>query len=86
MTAPTSTGAGMFATPSSAAVAAATPSSSLRPGSVNWAVKVRRPGLVSRARATSAVESMPLDRRAPTGTSERMWSRTDSRSASAISP
>ena len=29
-------------------------------------------GLNSRASATTAVESMPLDRNAPTGTSERM--------------
>ncbi len=85
MTSSTLTGAGMFATPSSAAEAAATPSSSVSPEPMNCAVKVRMLGLTSRARATSAVESMPLDSSAPTGTSERMWSRTDSRRASAIS-
>ena len=41
-------------------------------------------GLNSRASATTAVESMPLDRNAPTGTSERMCSRTLSRSVSRI--
>ena len=42
-------------------------------------------GLNSRASATTAVESMPLDRNAPTGTSERMCIRTLSRSVSRIS-
>ncbi len=41
-------------------------------------------GLNSRASATTAVESMPLDRNAPTGTSARMWMRTDSRRVSRI--
>jgi hypothetical protein len=47
-------------------------------------VKVRMLGLNSRASATTAVESMPLDRNAPTGTSERMCTRTLSRSVSRI--
>jgi hypothetical protein len=47
-------------------------------------VKVRMFGLNSLDRATTAVESMPLDRNAPTGTSARMWMRTLSRSVSRI--
>ena len=47
-------------------------------------VKVRMFGLNSRASATTAVESMPLERKAPTGTSERMCMRTLSRSVSRI--
>jgi hypothetical protein len=55
---------------------------SLYPGTSYPTVKVRIFGLNSRASAATAVESMPLDRNAPTGTSERMCIRTLSRSVS----
>jgi hypothetical protein len=78
---------GMVRTPSSRAVSWAMSTSEYEsvagPG-VNPTVKVRICGLNSRAKATTAVESTPLDRNAPTGTSERMCTRTLSRSVSRI--
>ena len=69
---------GIVVTPRCAADSCAT-SISEYPGTSYPTVKVRMFGLNSRASATTAVESMPEDRNAPTGTSDRMWMRTLSR-------